>query len=247
MSYPLRTTLFFLITMLVAVLPVVGQHDTCVDTYTGETRRRIVGPRAAISAECGQSSYPAHGHTPPFGNWGATSNYGHKRDTDQFAGWKRKDGKWQWNSCTTRARYRPPNSEYYNYLRHTAQKSAVGVTQLGSRTITYELPCQWTFWPPMRGPSAHGCSDRKVIRSVEQTNNFASLYELDTADHDQLVTTLYFPSTSVQLNDCTYNGCSERISDWVEVSRSTQTRTRVSAELRMKASASYASGCGAWQ
>ena len=243
MSYLLRTLLLFGITILVACPTLVGQSDFCVVKYTGETRNRIVGPRAVISAECGQSSYPGVRHTPPFGNWGATSNYGHKNDTDQFAGWKRKDGKWQWNSCTTRSQYLPPNKEFYNYLNHTAQRTEVGVTQLGTRTITYELPCQWSFWPPMRTPSVHGCADSKVVRSVEQENNFASLYELDLADYDELVTTLYFPSTTVQLTGCTYRECPERITDWVDDSRSTRPQTKVSAELRMKASASYAGGC----
>lgn len=246
MTYLLRTTLFFLITMLVVALPAVGQHDTCVVTYTGETRNRIVGPGARISTECGQSSYPGHGHSPPLGNWGATSNYGHKQGTDQFAGWKREDGKWQWNSCTIRAPYLPPNPDLYNYLNHTAQKSRAGVTQLGSRTITYSMPCQWTFWPPMRSASAHGCLDDTIPSSVTQTNNFASLYELDSRDFDQLVTTLYFPSTSVRFSNCTYSGCSERTSEWVNDSRSTDPSTRVSAELRMKASSKYAFGCGPW-
>ena len=95
----------------------------------------------------------------------------------------------------------------------------------------------------MRTPSVHGCADSKVVRSVAQENNFASLYELDLADYDELVTTLYFPSTSVQLTGCTYRECPEKITDWVDDSRSTRPQTKVSAELRTKVSASYAGGC----
>lgn len=248
MKHFLRTHLFFVCAVLVVIPDGFAQSDRCVVSYSGQTRNRIVGPDSRISAECGRSGWPNPpvDHSPPFGNWGVTSNYGHKKDSDQFAGWKRIDGKLQWNSCTTLGRFAPPNPDLYNYLNNTAQKTVLGATGLGTRTITYNLSCEWSFWPPIRQPSAHGCLDGAISRSVSAGSNFTSIYELDKFDADQLVTTLYFRSTSVQLTNCNYYGCPERTSNWVGVSRSTRPATRVSAELRTKASMKYAPGCSTW-
>jgi len=66
-----------------------------------------------VDVECG-----AGAHSAPFGNWGVTSNFDRRRDTDQFRGWKHLDGpgtKRQWNSCTTQvAQFRTPNASYYS-------------------------------------------------------------------------------------------------------------------------------------
>ena len=64
-----------------------------------------------------------------------------------------------------------------------------------------------------------------------------TLYELDQRDDDELVETLYFPGTSVALTGCTYDGCPEQTSDWVEMTWATEPLPIVEAELRMKVSA----------
>ena len=89
--------------------------------------------RFGISAEC-PKPYPIPTiHTPPFGNWGAWSRFGGRRDTSQFAGWKWKESKWQWNSCTTHIDHDPPQAGEYNMPRSAAwgQETRTARSQLG--------------------------------------------------------------------------------------------------------------------
>ena len=60
----------------------------CQFSYTGLTKdRRVMGP---VNTEChGDTSCISTPHSAPFGNWGVTSNYGHKIDGHQFDGWCR--------------------------------------------------------------------------------------------------------------------------------------------------------------
>ena len=62
-------------------------------------------------------------------------------------------------------------------------------------------------------------------------------------DRDDLIETLYFPGTSVTLRSCDHDGCPERTSSWVDMSRSTNSDVQVDAELRMKASAQVFAAC----
>jgi hypothetical protein len=77
---------------------------------------------------------------------------------------------------------------------------------------------------------------------VIQNNNFMTLYELDSPDSDDLVETLYFPRTSVTLT-CTEQGCSEKKTGWVRMTRSSSSTAHVEAELRMTAIAQQQGGC----
>ena len=224
-----------------------GYSDYCVFVRVGETRSRTIGASSTMTAECG-----GDGHSAPFGNWGVTSNYGHAEDADQFPGWKK--GKvlgttidnWQWNSCTG-----PPGSafgrgniQHYNGSSGGPdspwdyQYSTRGTAEHGTRLYRKPIPCEGSWAEPQ--PSATGCA--AAANSWSEAENFMSLYEIDV-DGNSLVTTLYFPGTAVALS-CDYYGCSERASDWQDVSSKTDYASDVDAQLRMKVSAGYEAGCG---
>ncbi|MFB3777673.1 MAG: hypothetical protein ACE141_08675 [Bryobacteraceae bacterium] len=178
--------------------------------------RRVMGP---VHAECPDEIV----HTAPFGNWGVTSNYGQKGDSHQFQGWCRDAwtcnnsgacqvrctaGFYEWNSCTDHALYSPPNCTLYNAEGCTEQVTSTGVNVHGTRTVEV----------PVRCPSADadgswqgGCSN---VRTYASGTNFMSLYELDPATPDDLVQTLYFPETTVDLA-CDAWGCAPKESAWV--------------------------------
>ena len=165
------------------------------------------------------------------------SNYGDKKDTDQFRGWSHQGGpatKKQWNSCTTnKEEFRAQHYAYYNANHWTTQSSPVIVTHGTMTYRTFITPCPSTTLPlPVSYP---GC--QLVGGSFSQTSNHMTLYELDQRDDDELVETLYFPGTSVALTGCTYDGCPEQTSDWVEMTWATEPLPIVEAELRMKVSA----------
>ena len=94
-----------------------GLRDECrVDTSFINVGRKITG---AVAVECVQP------HSPPWGNWGVTSNTGGRRDADQFSGWKSKGGHRQWNSCTTNYPWRPTDPRREEFYSHPPiQKSA---------------------------------------------------------------------------------------------------------------------------
>lgn len=200
--------------------------DQCIITYTGQNRNRSVSSGGLIGTECGGGW-----HDGPWGNWGVTSNYGHVQDGNQFPGHHPGiafgTGRriWEWNSCTT---LHPVQG---------GQRSTRGIATHGSRTHRIPLSCGGSPIFPL--PSPQGCNAGP--RSWGASNNFMSLYELDW-DGNDFITTLYFPSTSVSLN-CNYYGCTGGTSGWVGVSRSTNPRTGVDADMRSKASARYQSGC----
>ena len=211
--------------------------ETCVIDLSGQNRYRTVS--GYLDAECAPVNYPVQWHDPPWGNWGVSSNYGSKANTDQFEGWKRKDRKLQWNSCTTYAEYAPPNSDYYNSSDHRSQKSddivTHGTMQFRDTRFCPD-PQDYDADPPVGCASVEGW----VIR---QSENYMTIYELDEPDRDDLIETLYFPGTSVTLRSCDHDVCPERTSSWVDLSSSTSSRTHVRAELRMKASAQLMGAC----
>ncbi len=223
-----------------------GFSDYCVFSYSGENRSREIGASSSMTAECG-----GDGHTAPFGNWGVTSNYGHAEDANQFPGWKRGtasgsgDEIWEWNSCTG-----PPGSafgrgniKYYNgssggpHSPYDYQYSTRGTAEHGTRIYRKPIDCEGSWAEPQ--PSATGC---KATGSWTNPTNHMSLYELDRTGNS-LVTTLYFPGTTVALS-CDYYECTERASGWQDVSRKTNHASDVDAQLRMKVSAGYEAGCG---
>ena len=182
-------TLPALVSLLVSAaagLPAQSVEQTCVIVFTGQNRARTVA--GSVNVECG-----GDGHSAPFGNWGVSSNYGRKKDTDQFRGWKHEDGpstKRQWNACTSL--YPPPDCDYYNANHCRTQQSYSTVTH---GTLVYRTTPEECI-PPVPGSfpvSYVGCRDQGG--TVSQASNYMTLYELDWNGND-LVETLYFPRTS---------------------------------------------------
>ena len=231
--------------------------DYCVVELSGENRDRTIGAGASISTECadgdsvftfipGVGLIPQVDHSAPFGNWGVSSNYGSPSDGNQFPGWDSgtvtgtSRTNWQWNSCTTLYPPSLENGRYYNWQNSTAQQSVRDTETHGTRIYRIPIDCNDEY--NYLTPSEDGCTDVSVPDSMGVSSNFMSLYELDF-DGNDLVTTLYFPGTSATL-ECTYYGCSEEYSDWVDVTSSTRSYTQVDAQVRTKVSAYYEAACG---
>lgn len=206
--------------LLLFAIPCFAQ--VCRLSVAGLNRdRRVTGE---IATEC-----PAPLHTAPFGNWGVTSNYGVKRDGNQFNGWCHesdvcdnngncrkvcRDGWYEWNSCTTHPQYRAPNCSLYNDAECTAQKSTQGINVHGTQTVEIRVRC------PIDSNNdgvadMGGCAD---VKEYSHGDNFMSLYELDPVTGDSLIQSLYFPRTPVSLN-CTAGGCPPAGSEWVQPDR----------------------------
>jgi uncharacterized protein (TIGR03437 family) len=178
--------------------------------------RRVAGP---LHAECPDEVV----HTTPFGNWGVTSNYGQKRDSRQFDGWCHDtwvcdnsgscrtactSGLYQWNTCTDHPRFRPPNCSLYNMPGCAEQVTTTGTNVHGSKYVDVPVRCPS---PATGTPEQGGCADVRVYASGV---NFMSLYELDPGTPDDLLQTIYFPETVVNLA-CDVWGCAPAGSDWV--------------------------------
>lgn len=220
----------------------------CTVIVEGQNRnRKLAGD---LNVECGFQHEP---HTAPFGNWGVSSNYSTElQDTDQFRGWKDEGGgpiKLHWNSCTSD--HVPPNCAYYNASGCSSQKSD-NVVIHGRYSYRYTGNQCPQFLDPDNPPPS-GCSTANG-EVVDESTNHMTLYELDghfgmiSLDGHDLVETLYFPSTSVTLRNCNYEGCPEQTTGWVDMDSSTSTSVHVEAELRMKASATLEGYCdlGYW-
>jgi hypothetical protein len=198
-----------------------AQAQTCSFSIAGLNRARQV--TGAVHAEC-----PGGIHSAPFGNWGASSPFGAKRNGHQFDGWCRDrwvcdnqgrcktdctDGWYEWNSCTDVSEYSAPNCYLYNSENCTAQASATDVNVLG--TYYGQMPASCPRDTDGDGfCDAGGCRDYPGIRL---DSSYMSLYELDPICCDELVQTVYFPATWVPL-DCTPWGCAAAGSDWVSPS-----------------------------
>ncbi|MCC6591081.1 MAG: hypothetical protein IT168_30630 [Bryobacterales bacterium] len=204
---------------LALLLAVVAHAQVCRLSVAGLNReRRVIGP---VNTEC--PTQPIH--SAPFGNWGVTSNYGGKRDGHQFDGWCHnsmvcdnsgncrtdcRDGWYEWNSCTSHPSFKAPNCTLYNDTGCTEQKSTQGINVLGTQSIDVRVGCP-VDTNNDGTPDEGGCAD---VRTYTHTQNFMSLYELDPLTGDELVQTLYFPSTPVPAQ-CLALGCSATGSDWV--------------------------------
>lgn len=205
--------------LLVAVALGTGAQVCRLSVAGLNQSRRVMGP---VHAECAGDFVV---HSSPFGNWGVTSNFGPKRNGDQFQGWCRnmtlcdsmgmcrsycKDGWFEWNSCTEAAPFQAPNCSLYNGKDCTEQVSTTGVNVLGTQTV--DLPVRCPLDTDRDGAfDAGGCKD---VLSYSHGSNFMSLYELDPGAPDELIQTLYFPATVVHLN-CTVFGCPAAGSEWV--------------------------------
>ena len=208
-------------------------QEACIIILEGQNKNRTVA--GAVNEECGGGW-----HSAPWGNWGVSSNYGGKTDKDQFRGWKHEDGPWskkQWNSCTTdKAKYRARNCKYYNTSNCTKQGSSATVTHGRRSYRTASRYCLPSWMEPISSP---GCSQ---VGGFSQSSNHMTLYELDL-DGSDLVETLYFPGTSVTFTNCNRQGCSQKTTSWVDMSRGTSPTAHVEAQLRMKASAYLEGDC----
>lgn len=225
-----------LVLLLIAGGTLLAQSETCIVVIEGQNRNRTVD--GTITAECAPVRYPVQWHDPPWGNWGVSSNYGRKSDTDQFKGWELKDGKDQWNSCTV-GRFAPPHEEFYRAPDHRSQWSESIVTH-GRKGVRNDILCPDPDDRYATPPA--GCTTVRRKRVTESTN-YMTIYELDFPDRDDLIETLYFPETSATLRSCTYTGCTEVTSDWVDMESSTSRTVIVEADLRMKVKAELLNDC----
>lgn len=208
---------FVSLLLLCQLMPLCAQ--VCRLSVAGLNRnRKVVGE---ITAEC-----PSPIHTAPFGNWGATSNFGTSRDGHQFDGWCHEvrvcdnagncrqdcnDGWYEWNSCTNHQLYKAPNCSLFNSNECTEQVSTTGINVLGTQTVDIPVSC-----PMMTEGSGTldrgGCSE---VLNYSRSNNFMSLYELDPVTGDELVQSVYYPGLLVPLK-CNAWGCPSAGSDWAE-------------------------------
>lgn len=231
--------LIWVVASTTGVLLAQSNEEACIVTLEGQNQNRTVA--GAVNEECDDVNYITQWHDPPWGNWGVDSNYGKRRNGDQFLGWKQKGSQKQWNSCTTeRAKFSASNCKYYRRPSCATQWSNEAVTHGRLSYRTSSNPCPIPTIAPIPIPR-YGCS--RVKGSFSQTINYMTLYELDKPDSDDKIETLYFPGTSVTLTGCTYEGCPEQATEWVEMDRSTSPTAHVEAELRMKGSARVEGSC----
>jgi hypothetical protein len=143
-----RRLLAFALTAGFGILPLAAQ--VCRLSVAGLNQsRRVSGD---IHAECPEEII----HSAPFGNWGGTSNFGHKSDSHQFDGWRHNtrvcdnagncfldctDGWYEWNSCTDNALYRPPNCSLFNDANCSAQKTVTGINVHGTKWADVPVRC----------------------------------------------------------------------------------------------------------
>lgn len=223
-------------------------EETVIVTLIGQNYKRTLA--GVLNVECGYDTEP---HSAPFGNWGVASNYGDIEDTDQFRGWKDEGGgptKLHWNSCTHKeVTFRAPNCEYYNANDCTTQETDPLTAVVNHGQMSYRYSATACPIPGTVGNEpGNGALDLEGSQA-SQTSNHMTLYELDgwfggpSVDGHDLVETLYFPGTSVTFTGCTYEGCPERTSGWVDVSSDTSSEVDVDAQLRMKAKATLQGFC----
>ena len=196
-----------------------GEAQVCRLSVAGLNRaRRVMGP---VNTEC-----PHPLHSAPFGNWGATSNFGPKLDGRQFEGWcnsnqeivdnngvrRRACGnRWhEWNSCTDHALFRAPNCTLYNSADCTEQVSTNGVNVLGTQVVDIPIGCPADVDGDGQLDQG-GCSG---VRTYSHGANFMSIYELDPLTGDDLIQTLIYPQTVVELT-CDFWGCLPSGSPWL--------------------------------
>jgi hypothetical protein len=222
--------------MAAAAIPVWTQ--VCSFSIAGLNRSRVVmGP---VHSEC-----PGSVHTAPFGNWGASSSFGSKRNGNQFDGWCRNkwvcdnngncstkctDGWYEWNSCTDVSQFRAPNCTLYNSTSCTQQQTATGVNVLGTYYGAVAAGCPYDTNGDGYCDSG-GCRD---FPGIYLESAYLSLYELDPLGSDELVQTVYFPATWVPLN-CTPWSCPAGGSQWVNPNKydSPSHQARVRAQFAM--------------
>ena len=203
---------------LLLLLPAANAQVCRLSVAGLNQSRRVTGQ---IRAECPEDII----HTPPFGNWGVSSNFGQKADSHQFDGWCHdtrvcdnegncktdcRDGWYEWNSCTDHTLYRAPNCTLYNSANCTEQTTATGVNVHGTKYVDVAVRC------PVDSngdgiPDTGGCAD---VAGYSSGTNFLSLYELDPFCCDELVQTVYFQPVTVNVA-CDAFGCAPASSAWL--------------------------------
>jgi uncharacterized protein (TIGR03437 family) len=224
---------------VLVILTVPLSAQVCRISTSGlNQNRKVLGP---VHSEC-----PVSIHTPPFGNWGVTSNFGSKVNDHQFQGWCHnsqtcdnngncridcRDGWYEWNSCTDVRLYQSPNCTLYNSENCTQQVTTTGINIHGTRTV--DLPVRCPADTDGDGVSDRGgCAD---VLTFSNGTNFMSLYELDPATGDDLVQTLYFPEPTLTMQ-CEVWGCLPMASGWLQPSfyQSPSLPARVYAEMAIR-------------
>jgi hypothetical protein len=159
--------------------------------------RYVMGP---VNTEC---DWPR----APFGNWGATSNYGQKGNGSQFEGWRQEGWEYQWMSCT---QYWPaPDCSYYNAASCSQQATTRGGDVLGAIDGNIWVGC------PYDSDDDGWCDEGGCLQAygVWGGGNYMTLYELDDwGGGDDLVQSIYYPTISIPLEDCTVWGCGDTAS-----------------------------------
>lgn len=166
---------------------------SCYYTIEFYNRNRwVTGP---VNRECDDRFIPFQWHSPPWGNWGVDSNYGRRRDGFQFPGWHAADGWLQWNSCTTRrAKFRAPNSRFYNQPTSGPRAFTKQQTTLLSRGSRYAA-ASW----PILFPDSSGVTCTNMPATVNTfRNSYMELYELDVEGDDRVVR-LNYPEFNVRV------------------------------------------------
>jgi hypothetical protein len=174
-------------------------------------------------------------HSPPYGNWGVSSNVGSKVDGDQFQGWHgscSSFGDAEWNSCAVG--YARPNCGVFNFpypgLGFPAPPGyPFADVYAHNNCATGAFPCICVDQVSPCGPNDYGgrtlyygvgapydsdcdgvidsggCAGLDGL-TVTIGSNFMTVYELDMWETDDVVQSLYYPDVSVQL-DCTRQQC----------------------------------------
>ncbi|MEX2262699.1 MAG: hypothetical protein WD696_12155 [Bryobacteraceae bacterium] len=212
--------------------------QTCQLSVAGLNRnRRVIGN---VNVEC-PGGNPLH--TPPFGNWGVTSNFGQKFDGHQFDGWchdtpvcdaagncrtECRDGWYEWNSCTDHFLFRAPNCTLYNGESCQQQVTTTGVNVHGTRAVNLPASCP----SDANGDGIAESGGCTAVTSYSTGVSFMTLYELDPAGGDELVQTMYFPEATLPLR-CGIFGCLSEGTAWLQPIRydSPVSPPRVSAEM----------------
>jgi uncharacterized protein (TIGR03437 family) len=223
--------------LLLLCFSLASHAQVCRLSVAGLNRaRKVTGP---IHAECTREVV----HSAPFGNWGVSSNFGSKHDGHQFDGWCHNqlscdkdgvcrldclDGWYEWNSCTDDSAFAAPNCSLYNSNQCTEQVTTTGVNVHGGKYVDVPVRCPFDS----NGDGAVDQGGCKDVKSYASGTNFMSLYELDPVCCDDLVQTVYFPDTVVDLT-CDVFGCAPAGSNWVAPSAydSPNSPVKVQAEL----------------
>ena len=186
------------------LMPTLLWAATCTIDVGFINRKRFVPGN--VDEECGP------GHTPPWGNWGVTSNVGGRRNADQFAGWKRKGGHRQWNSCTTDYPWRNTDPDHEDFYNHP-------LTNYQYKTEQRSDPMDEQHYASHRftGPIGVPCDEVYLSGVYTSRDIYMHLYELDAGGifggADDKITKLRYGDIHVPIS-CTGAWACEGRSAW---------------------------------